>query len=59
MPDTATETNIYQVFLAAEMKSIGAALHTDGDYAPIVIIAHEWGHGADRWCRASAPPDYR
>jgi len=31
------------------MKSVGAALHMDGDYAAIVILAHEWGHAADFW----------
>ena len=28
------------------MKTAAAALHTDGDYAPVVILAHEWGHAA-------------
>lgn len=32
------------VFLAGMMKSAGDYLGTDGDYAPIVILAHEWGH---------------
>ena len=33
------------VFLTAEMKATAAARGTDGDYAPIVILAHEMGHG--------------
>jgi predicted metalloprotease len=32
---------------------VGAALHSDGDYAPIAILAHEWGHAADYWYRYS------
>jgi predicted metalloprotease len=32
-------------FLTGEMKATAAALGTDGDYAPIVILAHEMGHG--------------
>jgi predicted metalloprotease len=33
------------VFLTEEMKATAAARGTDGDYAPIVILAHEMGHG--------------
>ncbi len=40
-----------QEFLAGAMKFVGSALHTDGDYAAIVILAHEWGHAADYWYR--------
>jgi hypothetical protein len=32
------------VFLAAQGKIAGAALHTDGDMAAVGIIAHEMGH---------------
>jgi predicted metalloprotease len=32
------------VFLTRMMKNAGAYLGTDGDYAPITILAHEWGH---------------
>jgi predicted metalloprotease len=32
------------VFLTTMMKSAGAYLGTDGDYAPITVLAHEWGH---------------
>ena len=38
-------------FLAARMKAAAAALRTDGDYAPVVILAHEWGHAAAYWYR--------
>ena len=38
-------------FLAAEMISVGAGLHSDGGYAAVVILAHEWGHAADYWYR--------
>jgi predicted metalloprotease len=38
-------------FFVAEMKNVGTALHTDGDFAPAVILAHEWGHAADYWYR--------
>jgi predicted metalloprotease len=33
-----------RVFLTKMMKSAGESLGTDGDYAPIVVLAHEWGH---------------
>jgi predicted metalloprotease len=32
------------IFLTAMMKQASIALGTDGDYAPIVILAHEMGH---------------
>ena len=32
------------VFLTGMMKAAGAYLGTDGDYAPITVLAHEWGH---------------
>lgn len=32
------------VFFTGMMKAAGDYLGTDGDYAPIVILAHEWGH---------------
>jgi predicted metalloprotease len=32
------------IFLTAMMKQASMALGTDGDYAPIVILAHEMGH---------------
>ena len=35
-----------ELFLAAMMKSAAASLGSDGDYAAVVIIAHEWGHAA-------------
>jgi predicted metalloprotease len=38
-----------QDFMAARMKAAAAALHSDGDYAPVVILAHEWGHAAGYW----------
>jgi len=40
------DKNIYYdaVFFAGMMKAAGDYLSTDGDYAPIVILAHEWGH---------------
>jgi predicted metalloprotease len=33
-----------EVFLASVMKSAARNLGTDGDFAPIVILAHEFGH---------------
>ena len=36
------------VFFTGMMKAAANYLHTDGDYAPIVILAHEWGHAAQR-----------
>jgi predicted metalloprotease len=40
------DNNIYYdaVFFAGMMKAAANYLGTDGDYAPIVILAHEWGH---------------
>jgi predicted metalloprotease len=32
------------VFLTRLMKTAGEELNTDGDYAPVVALAHEWGH---------------
>lgn len=32
------------VFFTGMMKAAGGYLGADGDYAPIVILAHEWGH---------------
>lgn len=32
------------VFLTHLMKTAGEELGTDGDYAPVVALAHEWGH---------------
>lgn len=32
------------IFLTRMMKNAGAYLGTDGDYAPITVLAHEWGH---------------
>src|SRR5262249_42926042 len=44
----AADNKIYydSVFFAGMMKAAGEYLGTDGDYAPIVILAHEWGHAA-------------
>jgi predicted metalloprotease len=36
------------LFLARMMRTVGAGLGTDGDMAPITIIAHEWGHAVQR-----------
>lgn len=36
-------------FLVGEVKAAASALKTDGDYAAIVILAHEWGHAAAFW----------
>jgi uncharacterized protein len=33
------------LFLTRMMVYAGRQLHTDGDYAPIVVLAHEMGHG--------------
>jgi hypothetical protein len=33
------------LFLTRMMKYTGNQLHSDGDYAPIVVLAHEMGHG--------------
>jgi predicted metalloprotease len=32
------------VFLTRMMKNAAEHLGTDGDYAPITVLAHEWGH---------------
>jgi predicted metalloprotease len=32
------------IFLTRMMKNAGTYLRTDGDYAPITVLAHEWGH---------------
>jgi predicted metalloprotease len=49
-----TNTIYYdQEFLVAETKTIGAAVNSDGDYAAIAIIAHEWGHAAHYWLAQS------
>ncbi len=37
------------------MKRVEAALHSDRNYAPVVILAHEWGHAADYWYRHNRP----
>jgi predicted metalloprotease len=43
---TADNTVYYNTtFLAGIMKGVSQELGTDGDYAPIVILAHEMGHG--------------
>jgi predicted metalloprotease len=42
-------------FLAGEMKSAAAALGTDGDYAAIVVAAHEYGHAIARQLRLTYP----
>lgn len=41
------DNNIYfdKVFLTKMMKGVGGHLGTDGDLAPIIILAHEMGHG--------------
>src|SRR5437763_861198 len=38
-----------QEFLVKRMKAVAAAVQSDGDYAPVVILAHEWGHAAGYW----------
>lgn len=42
----AADNSIYldAAFLAGEMRDAAAALRTDGDFAAIVIAAHEFGH---------------
>lgn len=35
-------------FFASEMARAGQNIRTDGDMAPIVILAHEWGHAVQR-----------
>jgi uncharacterized protein len=42
-------------FLTALMKRVAAETHTDGDYAPITVLAHEWGHAVQRWLEQSSP----
>lgn len=40
-----TNTIYYDaVFLTRLMKTASGELGTDGDYAPVVALAHEWGH---------------
>jgi predicted metalloprotease len=50
-----TSNTIYydSEFLARRMKSIGTALGTDGDYVPILVVAHELGHAAHSWAGKS------
>jgi predicted metalloprotease len=48
-----------EAFLLDIMKTVGRALHSDGDYAPITILAHEMGHAADRYIARTALPDFR
>jgi predicted metalloprotease len=33
-------------FLTNEMRDVGKALGSDGGYAAVLILAHEWGHAA-------------
>ncbi len=44
----AADNTVYYdiVFLTKMMKYTGNQLHSDGDYAPIVVLAHEMGHAA-------------
>lgn len=52
---TADNTVYYNTtFLAGIMKGVGRELGTDGDYAPIVILAHEMGHGVAIMFRSRA-----
>ena len=36
------------VFLAQQRRTASAAVGADGSFAPVVIIAHEWGHAIQR-----------
>jgi predicted metalloprotease len=38
-----------EIFLTRMMKTVGLRLNSDGDYAPVMILAHEWGHALQFW----------
>jgi uncharacterized protein len=43
-----------EAFLTALMKRVAAETGGDGDYAPITVLAHEWGHAVEHWLEQSS-----